>query len=228
VPALPASPPEPTASPEAGAAPFHLRVLVVDDEPLVRGLLGESLTALGHRVAQAGSAAEARSRARELDPDVALIDLDLGPGPNGFDLELSLRAEHPELRTVFLTNLPSPQAVGRRSRDVPADAGYLHKRSIADSAALADALRRAGRGEGGSIRHDLAAPSPVTDLSPTQLAVLRLVADGLSNADIAARRGTTERAVRMLVARTFRALGVDGTRPADRVRAALTLLRGAP
>jgi DNA-binding NarL/FixJ family response regulator len=218
----------PPPTPPSDTRPFSLRVLVVDDEPLVRGLLGEALTSLGHRVGLAAGAAEARAVARDLDPDVALIDLDLGPGPNGFDLELSLRAHHPALRTVFLTNLSSPHAVGRRSRDVPADAAYLLKSSIADSAALADAIRRTGRGEGGSIRDDLATHGPVTGLSTAQLEVLRLVADGLSNAEIAERRGTSERAVRMLIARTFRVLGVDGTRPADRVRAALALLRGAP
>ncbi len=203
-----------------------LRVLVVDDEPLVRGLLGESLTALGHEVALAGGAAEARQRARDLDPDVALVDIDLGPGPDGFDLELSLRRAHPELRTLFLTNLPSPQAAGRRSRDVPPAAAYLHKGRIADSRALDEAIRRVSRGEGATLRDDLDAGGPLAGLSGAQLEVLRLVAAGLSNAEIATRRGTSERAVRMLVGRTFRAVGVEGTGSADRVRAALALLRG--
>jgi DNA-binding response OmpR family regulator len=68
---------------------FKLRVLIVDDEPLVRSLLTEVIKSLGYEAKAAESAAEARKICQSFDADVAIIDVDLGPGPNGFDLAVN-------------------------------------------------------------------------------------------------------------------------------------------
>lgn len=204
---------------------FRLRVLIVEDEPLIRSLLKDALEHLGYTVEVAGSARWAKRLAGEFDPDVALIDIDLGSGPNGLDLELSLRKSHPEIAVVFLTNLPSPQLVGRHDRSIPSRAAYLLKSRIADTELLDQAIRMASTGRGATIRDDRTLDSQFSHLPPSQVEVLKLVSRGLSNAEIAAERGTSERAVRMLVARAFRSVGIEGTRGAARVQAAVKFLK---
>jgi DNA-binding NarL/FixJ family response regulator len=206
---------------------FSLKVLVVDDEPLVRGLLSEILESLRYEVMAASNTADARAIAKNFDPDVALLDIDLGEGPNGFDLELALRHTNPQLAIVFLSNIPSPKMVGVSPASLPKDASYLLKSNMGDSRALVEAITLASRGFGGKLRDDLNAKHQLSSLSRSQFEVIKMVARGLSNDEIATVRGTSVRAVRMIVARAFTAMGIDNPRGAGRVRAALSFLKVA-
>jgi DNA-binding NarL/FixJ family response regulator len=206
---------------------FSLKVLVVDDEPLVRGLLSEILESLRYEVMAASDAADARAIAKSFDPDVALLDIDLGEGPNGFDLELALRHTNPQLAIVFLSNIPSPKMVGVSPTSLPKNAAYLLKSNMGDSRALVEAITLASRGFGGKMRDDLNARHQLSGLSRSQFEVIEMVARGLSNDEIATVRGTSVRAVRMIVARAFSAMGIDNPRGAGRVRAALSFLKVA-
>ena len=209
------------------AMEFNLKVMVVDDEPLVRGLLSEVLASLGYEVRSASSAAEARTVAKVFDPDVAILDIDLGSGPNGFDLELGLRHTNPQMAIVFLSNIPSSKMVGVSPKSFPKKAAYLIKSNMGDSAALAEAINRASRGDGGSMRDDLEARHELSSLSRSQFEVVELVARGMTNEEIAQVRGTSVRAVRMIVARAYKAMGIDSPRGAGRVKAALNFLKVA-
>jgi DNA-binding NarL/FixJ family response regulator len=203
---------------------FRVRVLVVDDEPIIRGLIAEVLSSHDYDVSVAGNATEARQVAAEFDPDVALVDIDLGAGPSGIDLEMSLRNAHPGLATVFITNLPSPRLLGGKRPVIPESAAYLVKSRIADSKVLLVAISLACRGLGSQRRDDKAPSSSTSKLTTSQVDVMRMVSLGYSNAEIAEKRGTSERAVRMLVSRAFSSIGVTGTRGANRVRAAIRFL----
>ncbi len=79
-----------------------MRVLIVDDDEALRGLLARELTRSGHRVAQAASGAECLSRIREEEPDVALLDLML-PDEPGIEVLRRLRADRPSVEVVVLT-----------------------------------------------------------------------------------------------------------------------------
>lgn len=206
---------------------FSLRVMVVDDEPLVRGLLAEVLRSLGFEVSVAGSAAEARALSKSFDPDVAILDVDLGEGPNGFDLEVALRHTNPQMAIVFLTNIPSSKLVGVSPKSIPKKAAYLLKSNMGDSKILAHAIDQASRGHGGEIRDDLVARHNLSGLSRSQFEVIELVARGLSNEEIASLRGTSERAVRMLVARAYKEMGIESGSGSTRVKAALNFLKVA-
>jgi len=206
---------------------FNLRVMVVDDEPLVRGLLTEVLSSLGYEVVAASSAAEARAVAKSFDPDVAILDIDLGAGPNGFDLELGLRHTNPQLAIVFLSNIPSPKMVGVSPKSVPKRAAYLIKSNMGDPKALAEAINAASRGDGGSLRDDLQVRHELSGLSRSQFEVVELVARGMSNEEIAQIRGTSVRAVRMIVARAYKAMGIESPRSAGRVKAVISFLKVA-
>jgi DNA-binding NarL/FixJ family response regulator len=185
------------------------KVLVVEDEPLVRSLVAAKLAQDGFWVATAASSAEARKIADEADPDLALLDIELGQGPSGLDLAEILRQQNPGIAIVFLTHLPEPRLIGASRRAVPKNAAYLIKDRINDpgvlNAAIEAALRERITPE---FRDDREPDHKFAKVSNSQLAVLQMVAQGLSNAQIAERRGTTIRAVENLVKRASEAAGL--------------------
>lgn len=176
---------------------------------MTRGLLKESLEAAGFRVTALASAREAIREFDRVDPDALVVDIDLGDRPDGVDLAVLLRAQAPYLGVVFLTNYPSIDKV-EGGFQPPPGASFLNKGTLDDSADLVAAIE--------ASLDDAAEPITVNaeledhqlgELSGQQMAVLRLIAEGCSNAEIAERRGITVRSAERLVSRTFTALGID-------------------
>ena len=117
--------------------------------------------------------------------------------------------------------------------DRPAGAGYLLKDRVYDGAGLADALRRVTEGET-VVDHEVVArllarrrdDDPVAGLTEREREVLGLVAEGLSNREIARRLFITERTVEAHVTKVFQRLGLDeDDRTHRRVRAVILFLR---
>lgn len=206
-------------------------ILLVEDDPLLRELLGSGLSVHGFTVTAASSAADAKRAYRTCDPDGAVIDIELGPGPNGLELAEALRDADAHLPIVFLTNLPDPRFAHRSTHEVPQRVSYLRKSAVTDIGQLVAALDDALRGAN-PTRHDLDPSRPMAVLTRKQIEVLRMVADGHSNAQIAQARGITVKAVEDTVSRACSALGLDSTRDGNvRVAAArrfLSVTNGIP
>jgi DNA-binding NarL/FixJ family response regulator len=184
------------------------RVLVVEDEPLIRSLTISLLENAGFDVAGAETAAEAIAILRDYDPDAMLVDLDLGEGPGGAEVLAYADRYAPWIALVVLTNAPSPEVAGVDGRLIPSRAAYLHKRSLANAALLLETLEEVLRDQA-PRRDDSEASGPLSALSRDQLEVLRLIAAGLSNAEIAARRGTSSHGVEQIVQRLIQRLKVE-------------------
>lgn len=186
-------------------------VLVVENDPMTRGLLADLLEKNGFDVSTAANASDARRVCAVADPDGLVLDIDLGPGPTGFDVADVLLAERPHLAILFLTNLPDARFAGRDPTSLPAGVAYLRKERLADTGALVTALDAVMRGTvDASLRHDLDPERPMASLSRTQISVLRLVALGMTNQQIAEARGTSTRAVHSVIVRALDAIGVEG------------------
>jgi DNA-binding response OmpR family regulator len=95
----------PASSMAVTAAPPSL--LVVDDEPELRGLLAEYFSRHGFAVGTAADAAEARVRIHATRPDLAVLDINM-PGENGLSLARWLREAHPGVAIVMLTTASEP------------------------------------------------------------------------------------------------------------------------
>lgn len=202
-------------------------MLVVEDDVFVGGLLCDVLEAGGFDAVQATSAANARRAAADFDPDAALIDIDLGDGPNGIDLARVFERTRPELVSVMLTARPS----GSVQERLPAHVGFIRKSLISEPGALLDALDEALRRGAEGIHHDTDGPNPLGELSAAQREVLRLIALGFSNAEIARRRGITRSGAEQAVGAVFRALKLQqGEELMPRVEAARIYIeaRGLP
>jgi DNA-binding NarL/FixJ family response regulator len=185
-------------------------IVVVEDESLLRDLIAKSLENAGFTVTTAANAADAKRAVIATDPDAVVLDIELGPGPNGFDFAQSLSQTNPDVGIVFLTNLPDSRFAGHDPKSLPKGIAYMRKSALVDSNELVDALDAVLRDTlGKSYRHDLADDRPLSQLSARQITVLKLVANGMSNAQIAEERGTTVRAVEGIVSRVFGALNID-------------------
>ncbi|HSN32972.1 MAG TPA: response regulator [Ideonella sp.] len=206
-----------------------IRILVVDDHTLFRrGLM--SLLAREPRfevVGDAADAGDAQRRARELQPDLILLDNHL-PGVTGVDALPALREAAPAARVLMLTVSEDEADLAAALR--AGASGYLLK--TIEGEALAQAIGRVMGGEsvvaaemtgklvsalrGSGAAPAASAPSPVELLSPRERQILRGIARGASNKEIARELGIAETTVKIHVQHVLRKLDVS-----SRVQAAV-------
>jgi DNA-binding NarL/FixJ family response regulator len=194
-----------------GAMPDRLDVLLVDDDPFTRMTLVTTLKSLDcWVVADAATAVEGLRLAAQTRPDVAVLDLDLGEGPTGIDLAHRLRAMLPAIGIVMLSTYEEPRLMGFNQQPLPEDALYLVKRTVVDPEVLGRALRMSvDPGLGDGTMRVVSQGNPRVKLSDNQIDIMRLVAAGHSNAEIARRRSLTVPAVEKAVARLIRQLDLQ-------------------
>lgn len=186
------------------------RVLIVDDDPFARTMLSSVVQGLGFEVVDTvGSFADGLSASRTHTPDVALLDLDLGEGPTGIDLAHAIRRRLPGVGIVFLSTYADPRLLGSVPV-LPDNSLYLTKQEVADTTVLADALD-AVQGAAGSTNSG-AREQGLAELTDSQIDVMRLIAAGYSNAEIARRLVIEEASVEKAVMRLIRQLDVRATR----------------
>lgn len=202
--------------------PAGIRVLCVDDHPLLReGLAaiieGEADMSL---VSQASNGAEAIQMHRQYRPDVTLMDLRL-PDLSGIDATLAIRAEFPDARIIILTTFEGDVEI---QRALQAGArGYLLKSS--PPAELVKAIRQVhagGKRVPAEIAAQLAEHMGSESLTTREIEVLREVAGGNRNRDIAERLRISEETVKVHVKHIMDKLGAN-----DRTQAiAIAVRRG--
>ena len=197
--------------------PHSTRVLVVDDDDFTRTLVTSLINSLGYNVAaSAEGVPQAMALAHETHPALALLDLDLGEGPTGIDLAYGLRRLNPNIAIVMLTSYGHPTWMGQH-REPPLGSRYVVKGELTDTAVLADALTAALEQPLTHETSHRAAPP----LSEGQWEILRLVAAGHTNSEIARRRSLTEDAVNKSVSRLVRQLDIE-VGPSGNARVLLT------
>lgn len=189
-----------------------VRVLVVDDHPVVRAGLRGMLAADPHIavVGEAGSGDEALARVEQEAPDVVLMDLRM-PGTDGVTATARITAAHRGVRVLILTTYDTDTDI---LRAVEAGAtGYLLKDTPRDE--LTAAVHAAARGEtvlappvAARLVTRMRGPEP-SRLTARETQVLAAVARGLSNAEVGRELFIGEATVKTHLLRVFGKLGVD-------------------
>jgi DNA-binding NarL/FixJ family response regulator len=182
-----------------------LNVVVADDHSLTLQGVSDSLLSHGISVVGRGkTAAEAVALVKKLKPDALVTDLDFGPGPTGLDIAESLRASFPRLGIVILSAYGDPRLHSESLVSAPAGVVYLIKQQVESTAQLAEAITvsidKATKAEVGEL--------PSINLTSGQIAVLRLVAKGLSNHAIAEELSVTEDSISKTINRMLKRLGI--------------------
>lgn len=183
-------------------------VLVVEDESLVSGLLVETLTAANFDARAALNAVEAKRVIKDFDPDVALLDIDLGPGVNGIDLSHILVEKFPGIAILFLTKFPDIRSAGVKESAIPSNSGFIRKELVGNTDYLVTAIEGVV-GQNRELRHDLQSDRPLANLTRIQMDVLRLLASGYTNQEIARRRNKSVSSVEQLLNTLFKNLNVN-------------------
>jgi two-component system response regulator DevR len=217
----------PDPAPSSGVD-TRIRLLLVDDHEVIRrGLRGVLEDEAGLEVVAEAATAEAAMRALdEVVPDVVVLDVRL-PDGNGVELCREIRSRALSTKVLMLTAFTGDAYL--ESVIAGAD-GYLLKHAAANE--IVSAIRRLVRGEtlidemtrrSVVLRlEDQARNDPLQRLSPQERRVLGLIAEGLTNREIAERAGLSDRTIKNYVSVILTKLGMR-----HRTQAALYLLRRA-
>ena len=192
-----------------------MRIVVCDDHRVLLEALSHALTTRGYIVeATASTPAEAVAAVKLHDPDLLLVDVSF-PDGNGLDAAREVMTHHPRTRVVVLTGSDdAATAIEAASIGV---AGFIRKDQRL--AAIAEALCRAAAGEPWvdatalkrlrSAQSNATAPRhPVDDLTRQERAVLAMLEEGLSTAEIVRRMGIGNSTVRSHIQAILTKLGV--------------------
>jgi DNA-binding NarL/FixJ family response regulator len=215
-----------------------LRVVIADDHVLLRQGVASMLEAEGFEVvAQAGDAEDVVRKVNAHQPDVAVIDIRMPPNgtDDGLRAAIAIRQAHPEIGVLVLSQYVEAAYAVELIGDDARGVGYLLKDRVGDFEEFAGALRRVAAG--GSVLdpevvHWMFGRERVTsrlaDLTPRELEVLTLVAEGCSNQAVADRLVVSQRAVEKHVTSILSKLGLPAEPAAHRrVMAVLAFLEDA-
>jgi DNA-binding NarL/FixJ family response regulator len=202
------------------AGPNSIRILAVDDHVLLRDgiaalVAGQSDMSL---VGQASNGREAIQQFRTHRPDVTLMDLQM-PEMNGLDAIIAIRGEFPEARIIVLTTYTGDVQVLRALKS--GARAYLLKNSLHKE--LLETIRAVYAGKKAlsvEVSYQLAEHATDDALTPAEIRVLRLIAEGNTNKAIAAQLLVSEETVKGQVRNILSKLGAD-----DRTHAAMIGLK---
>lgn len=204
--------------------PERIRVLLVDDHAVVRQGLRSFLELQPdiEVVGEAAGATEALERAGQVRPDVVILDLVL-PDADGVEAIRRMKDVAPASRVLVLSSYVDDSHVFAAIQ--AGAAGYLLKDVQPD--ALAESIRQVHRGlpalhpqVAARLMHQMGQSLGLADFTRRERDVLKLVAEGLSNKDIASRLFISEKTVKTHVSNVLQKLGV-----ADRTQAAVLAVR---
>jgi DNA-binding NarL/FixJ family response regulator len=197
-----------------------IRILTVDDHPLLRdgiaGLIADESDML--LAGEAANGREAIEQFRRLHPDVTLMDLQM-PEMSGLDALTAIRTEFPDARIIVLTTYTGDVQI---MRALKAGAfAYLLKNLLRKE--LLTTIRAVHAGKKAlspEVSYQLADHAVDAALSPAEVRVLRLIAEGKSNREIAAHLLTTEDSIKNHVKNILSKLGAN-----DRTQAVVIALK---
>ncbi|HEY0891279.1 MAG TPA: response regulator transcription factor [Nocardioides sp.] len=194
-----------------------IRVFVLDDHEVVRQGLRGLLEAAGgiELVGESGSAVEARARIPALRPDVCVLDARL-PDGSGIEVCRDVRAVDPSLKALILTSYDDDEALF--AAIMAGASGYVLKemggrdlvgavRHVAAGHSLIDASLTARVLE--RVRNGPPTAPELADLTPQELRLLELIAEGLTNRQIGERMHLAEKTVKNYVSALLAKLGLE-------------------
>jgi len=178
------------------AGPHPIRILTVDDHPIFRSGIAALLATQPDMtlVAEAANGREAIQEFRAHRPDITLMDLQM-PGMNGLDALLAIRGEFPDARIIMLTTYRGDVQVMRAMK--AGARAYLLKNLLDKE--LLETIRAVHAGKktlSAEASYELAEHATDDALTPAEVDVLRLIAGGNANKEIAAQLSTTEETVK--------------------------------
>lgn len=191
-----------------GQTEFKFKVLFVEDDQFTSNTIAEILERFGVTVCAVHTVSGAITALKDFEPNVVVTDLDLGAGPDGTDLLNYVHENYPWIGQVILTAHSSPALAVSAQQTLPEGAIFLIK-ALVSGQDIYDAIMESVEIEQEPRRMYLEPADGIFIVSKSQAELLRMLADGLSNAAIARKRNRSLPATESLIHRLFASLGLN-------------------
>jgi DNA-binding NarL/FixJ family response regulator len=184
------------------------KLLIVENDAFAGNFMSKSLSDAGFsNILVADTAVDAMRIFREINPDTVLIDIELGIGPNGIDLARAFRKVKDTVGIVFLTSIVDPRLIDLKGAEIPDGSIYLSKSLVSGITEIVESLHESiviGKNKSDSfvVKHK----NGSTELTNGQCELIRLIAQGLSNKEIARSKFVTVKSVENSISRLAKKL----------------------
>jgi DNA-binding NarL/FixJ family response regulator len=188
---------------------FQRRILIVEDDQFIGSLIVGALANEGFESVLAKTALEAKKQVKSFDPDVVIVDIDLGDGPSGIDFIQMLKKTQPDVAAILLSKHADTKSAGINESQVPEGVAYLRKSLIHNTQTLVETINQVTKGSADLVRQDRQSKGSIDLLTKTQLEILRLMALGFSNKEIAKQREVSVSSVEQRVSEIFKTFSIS-------------------
>ena len=192
----------------------EIKLLLVEDDPIILTMMSKAVESEGFRVLAATSnVVSAMDSFKKNPPDVAILDIDLGAGPTGIDLANKIRKINHRIAIVFCTSYKDIRFIRNESHSYPPHTVLLKKSDVINidkfSKAINEALELVRDAD--ETKPDQLSEKFYKNLNELEIELLRLVASGISNKNIAKERGISTKSCENAIARLAKKLKIPAT-----------------
>ena len=192
----------------------EIKLLLVEDDPIILTMMSKAVESEGFRVLAATSnVIRAMDSFKKNPPDVAILDIDLGAGPTGIDLANKIRKINHRIAIVFCTSYKDIRFIRNESHSYPPHTVLLKKSDVINidkfSKAINEALELVRDAD--ETKPDQLSEKFYKNLNDLEIELLRLVASGISNKNIAKERGISTKSCENAIARLAKKLKIPAT-----------------
>lgn len=186
------------------------KLLVVEDDHFTLSMVAQALRSVGMSVISATTSPREALEAAKIDTiDVAVLDLHLGPGPTGIDLAIALRKIQIDIGIVLLTSFDDPRLLSPSLPRLPDGVIYVTKKQMTGISVLIEQIEMARTWRQRALSSPVPKQSRISHLTNGQLELLRLMAKGLTNSEIAKQKFVTEKSIETAIRRLVAKLGIQ-------------------
>jgi DNA-binding NarL/FixJ family response regulator len=187
-------------------------LLIVENDTFAATFMKSSLEHLSYTsIHTAENASSAMQMFRQIRPNACLLDIELGAGPTGIDVARAMRKIDPKVGITFLTSIQDPRLINLKGLHLPLGSRYLAKKSVVSTEQISRVITESIEIATLGIQFNQSEIQSDLKLTPGQFELVRLIAEGLSNREIATQKVMTVKSTENAIARLAKKLKITDT-----------------
>lgn len=187
-------------------------LLIVENDTFAATFLKKSLDQLKFSsVHIAEDASSAMQIFRQVRPQACLLDIELGTGPNGIDVARAMRKLDPRVGITFLSSIQDPRLINLKGLALPSGSKYLAKKTVTGPEQIAQVISESIEIATLEKYFDQSEIKSDLDLTNGQFELVRMIAEGLSNREIASQKVMSVKSTENAIARLAKKLKITDT-----------------
>lgn len=191
-------------------------LLIVENDTFAATFMKGSLNQLHYTsIHIAENASSAMQMFRQIRPNACLLDIELGSGPTGIDVARAMRKIDSKVGITFLTSIQDPRLINLKGLELPLGSKYLAKKSVVSTEHISRVITESIEMATIGTQFDLSEIQSDLNLTPGQFELVRMIAEGLSNREIANQKVMTVKSTENAIARLAKKLKITDTASAS-------------